>query len=99
MFHCFARPEGVACVVISKDYPSLAAHAILSQVLDEYLVHHRTMPQGRKDGDVSWPFLRECLDTYQDPAQANKISAIQRDLDETTILLHKTIDAVSPPTL
>ncbi|KAI3321503.1 snare-like protein [Xylariaceae sp. AK1471] len=94
MFHCFARPEGVASVIISKDYPSLAAHAILSKVLDEYLVQHTTMPPGRKDGDVSFPFLRECLDTYQDPAQASNISAIQHNLDETKIMLHKTIDAV-----
>ncbi|CAM9902896.1 unnamed protein product [Hapterophycus canaliculatus] len=31
---------------------------------------------------------------YQDPAKADKITKIQRDLDETTEVLHRTIDNV-----
>ena len=30
----------------------------------------------------------------QDPAQADKLTKIQRDLDETKIILHKTIESV-----
>lgn len=30
----------------------------------------------------------------QDPAQADKLAKIQRDLDETKIILHKTIESV-----
>jgi len=30
----------------------------------------------------------------QDPAQADKLAKIQQDLDETKIILHKTIESV-----
>ena len=31
---------------------------------------------------------------YQDPAAADKLMRIQRDLDETKVILHKTIESV-----
>ena len=31
---------------------------------------------------------------YQDPAQADKLLKVQKELDETKIVLHKTIDSV-----
>ena len=34
------------------------------------------------------------LGKFQDPAQADKLLKIQRELDETKIVLHKTIDSV-----
>ncbi len=34
------------------------------------------------------------LGKYQDPAAADKLLKIQRELDETKIVLHKTIDSV-----
>lgn len=34
------------------------------------------------------------LGFLQDPAQADKLSKIQRDLDETKVILHKTIESV-----
>ena len=42
----------------------------------------------------SFPVLEEYLVKYQDPASADKVTKIQNDLDETTTILHKTIDAV-----
>eukprot|EP00890_Picochlorum_soloecismus_P005646 jgi/Picsp_1/6082/NSC_03436-R1_vamp-like protein ykt61 len=35
-----------------------------------------------------------CLIIEQDPAQADKLAKIQQDLDETKIILHKTIESV-----
>ena len=34
------------------------------------------------------------MQKYQDPSEADKVTKIQRDLDETTQILHKTIDGV-----
>ncbi|KAI1734899.1 snare-like protein [Xylaria scruposa] len=100
--HCLARSEGVAAVVISRDYPSLVAHAILSKVVDEFLlIQGNTTPinqapvKGENSNiEIAFPGLREYLCAFQDPAQVNNISAIQRDLDETKILLQGTINAV-----
>lgn len=107
MIHCFARSEGVAAVVISKDYPSLAAHVILSKVIDEFLVTqgnatpiNQTQEEGKNNEiKIEFPALREYLYTFQDASEVNNIFAIQHDVDETKILLHRTINAVSPQTL
>lgn len=48
----------------------------------------------REDGDAALPVLESCLLRYQDPAAADKLTKIQRDLDETKVILHQTIDSV-----
>ena len=40
------------------------------------------------------PELKEYLSKYQDPQQADSIMKIQKELDETKIVLHKTIESV-----
>ena len=39
------------------------------------------------------PSLEETLKKYQNPAEADKLMAIQKDLDETKAIMHDTIDA------
>lgn len=48
---------------------------------------------GKKPTEVHHPRFPPCL-LPQDPAQADKLQKIQRDLDETKIILHKTIESV-----
>lgn len=71
-------------------------------MLDEFLSDdRRTAEQKRnpKEGDATFAALKEYLQRYQDPAQASSITAIQQQLDETKIILHKTIDSVGFPFL
>ncbi|RYR68094.1 hypothetical protein Ahy_A03g014561 isoform D [Arachis hypogaea] len=57
------------------------------------------MPNGRRKSSFffgKWKFVRT-LDApllKLDPAEADKLLKIQRELDETKIILHKTIDSV-----
>lgn len=94
--HCYARSEGVAGVVITKDYPHIAAHSVLSKLMDQFLseVPLATVKGASKDGDISFPALQDYLNNYQDANQANSIARIQQELDETKIVLHKAIDSV-----
>ena len=39
------------------------------------------------------PSLEATLTKYQDPAEADKLMAIQKDLDETKAIMHDTIEA------
>lgn len=96
-FHCYARSEGIAGIIISKDYPKLAAHQVLSKVVDEFLADKTPaeIAAARNDGDISFPPLERHLRTYQDPGEVNSIANIQKELDETKIVLHKTIESVS----
>jgi synaptobrevin family protein YKT6 len=43
---------------------------------------------------LSFPELKEYIVKYQDPQQADSIMKIQKELDETKIVLHKTIESV-----
>ena len=95
-FHCYGRTEGVAGVIISdKDYPGLVAHQLLSKIVDEFLAAHpRTSFAGASPQSLEMPQLKEYIVKYQDPQQADSIMKIQRELDETKIVLHKTIESV-----
>lgn len=93
-FHAYARSEGVCGIIISDhQYPALVAHQLLSKVTDEFLSSH---PKSAwRDGQPQvMPELKEYLAKYQDPHQADSIMKIQRELDETKIVLHKTIESV-----
>nr|VDC72593.1 unnamed protein product [Brassica rapa] len=43
---------------------------------------------------LPWPYLDNALTKFQDPVEADKLLKIQRELDETNIILHKTIYSV-----
>lgn len=93
--HCYARSEGVAGVVITKDYPHIAAHSVLSKLMDQFLAEKPLASiQGKKDGEVPFPPLKEYITKYQDSNEASSIAKIQQELDETKIILHKAIDSV-----
>ncbi|MCO5606782.1 hypothetical protein L7F22_060972 [Adiantum nelumboides] len=40
------------------------------------------------------PYLNEALGKYQNPLEADKLPKIQKELDATKHILHKTIDSV-----
>ncbi|KAK0853809.1 palmitoyltransferase [Friedmanniomyces endolithicus] len=96
-FHAYARTEGVAGIIISdQEYPALVAHQLLSKVLDEFLARYpRSAWSGSKVGEgCPFPQLKEYIVKYQDPHAADSIMKIQKELDETKIVLHKTIESV-----
>jgi synaptobrevin family protein YKT6 len=43
---------------------------------------------------LAFPELKDYIVKYQDPQQADSIMKIQKELDETKIVLHKTIESV-----
>jgi len=80
---------------MDNHYPVRSAFSVINKVLDEYQKNFgdswRTI---QLDANQSWPYLNDALTKFQDPAEADKLLKIQRDLDETKIILHKTIDSV-----
>ncbi|XP_071729596.1 VAMP-like protein YKT61 [Rutidosis leptorrhynchoides] len=85
------------CVVGFMDdhYPVRSAFSVLNKVIDEYQKcfgdSWRTI---QADTTQPWPYLNDALTKFQDPGEADKLLKIQRELDETKIILHKTIDSV-----
>ncbi|KAI5298563.1 palmitoyltransferase [Ascosphaera atra] len=99
-FHAYARSEGICAIIISDaEYPKLVAHQLLSKIADEFLVQHPRTDFAAPAADESkfplgFPALKGYLIKYQDPGQADSIMKIQKELDETKIVLHKTIESV-----
>ncbi|PYH88640.1 vesicle transport protein ykt6 [Aspergillus ellipticus CBS 707.79] len=92
-FHVYARTQGIAGVIISdNEYPSLAAHQVLSKMLDEFLALNPNAPSSREP--IPFASLKTYIQAYQDPHQVDSILKIQKELDETKIVLHKTIESV-----
>ncbi|CAD5196318.1 unnamed protein product [Musa acuminata subsp. malaccensis] len=94
--HSYNRNGLCALAFMDDHYPVRSAFSLLNKVvLDEY---QKTFGDSwrvqQTDSNQPWPFLTEAFTKFQDPAEADKLLKIQRDLDETKILLHKTIDNV-----
>lgn len=93
--HAYNRGGLCALGFMDDHYPVRSAFSLLNQVLDEYQKNFGdSWKTVRSDVTQPWPYLDDALTKFQDPAQADKILKIQRELDETKIILHKTIDSV-----
>ncbi|KAH6952149.1 synaptobrevin [Fusarium avenaceum] len=93
--HALGSSEGICGVIISdQQYPSLVAHQLLSQVVDEFLTKYPRSSWADGEPVLAFPELKEYLSKYQDPHQADSILKIQKELDETKIVIHKTIESV-----
>ncbi|TVY57547.1 Synaptobrevin YKT6-like protein [Lachnellula cervina] len=94
-FHAYGRTEGICGVIITDHaYPALVAHQLLSKVVDEFLAAHPRSSWASSNPTLSYPELKDYIVKYQDPQQADSIMKIQKELDETKIVLHKTIESV-----
>jgi synaptobrevin family protein YKT6 len=84
-------------MITDLEYPKLVAHQVLSKVVDEFVSKYPRTAYAtatKHSPQLSFPELKEYIQKYQDPAQADSIMKIQKELDETKIVLHKTIESV-----
>ncbi|KAK0237550.1 snare protein YKT6 [Armillaria nabsnona] len=86
--------EQLAGVIITdQEYPVRPAFSLLSKLLDDFIAK---VPQSSfsDSSSISFPDINTYLQKYQDPRQADTIMRVQQELDETQIVLHKTIESV-----
>jgi len=86
--------EQLAGVIITdQEYPVRPAFSLLTKMLDEFI---SKVPQSsfKNPSAVSFPEINTYIQKYQDPRQADAIMKVQQELDETKIVLHKTIESV-----
>ncbi|KAJ7042342.1 snare protein YKT6 [Mycena alexandri] len=94
--HVYNRGESeqlAAVIITDQEYPVRPAFSLLAKILDEFIVK---VPKAQWDNPtaIQFPELATYLSKYQDPRQADTIMRVQAELDETKIVLHKTIEAV-----
>jgi len=86
--------EQLAGVIITdEEYPVRPVFSLLTKVLDEFTTQ---VPQSAysSPSTISFPDINTYIAKYQDPRQADTIMRVQQELDETKIVLHKTIESV-----
>ncbi|KAH3762774.1 synaptobrevin-like YKT6 [Pelomyxa schiedti] len=92
--HVYTHPDRTSVTVITDgDYQARVAFTLLSRVLDEFRQQHSaTAMAATHDMEIPFPALTELLARYQDPARADPISKVERDLEETKSVMIKNID-------
>ncbi|KAF8218200.1 snare-like protein [Mycena galopus ATCC 62051] len=82
-----------AVIITDQEYPVRPAFSLLAKVLDDFIA--KAPPdEWENPAAVSFPELATYVTRYQDPRQADAIMRVQAELDETKIVLHKSIEAV-----
>jgi len=91
--HVYIRADRLAGVLVSdQEYPHGVGHRLLSRILDEFA---EAVPSNRWDSinEFQAPYtkLDQYLAKFQNPKEADAMTKIQNDLDETKIILTNTI--------
>ncbi|XP_036318498.1 synaptobrevin homolog YKT6 [Rhagoletis pomonella] len=96
MCHVYVRADNLAGVLIADhEYPQRVAHTLITKILDEFSA--KIGPERWETGaesTIDFSVLPAYLAKYQDPKEADALTKMQNDLDETKIILKNTIEAV-----
>ncbi|KAJ7589553.1 Longin-like domain-containing protein [Mycena floridula] len=94
--HAYNRggDEQLAAIIITdSEYPVRPVFSLINKLLDEFI--SKVPKTAWKDpASISFPEIQAYIQKYQDPKQADTIMRVQQELDETKIVLHKTIESV-----
>jgi synaptobrevin family protein YKT6 len=96
MCHVYVRSDNLAAVLIADhEYPGRVAHTLLTKIMDDFSakVSSDQWSNGTEQS-ISFTQLPAYLTKYQDPREADPLTKMQNDLDETKIILRNTIEQV-----
>ncbi|KAK3887784.1 hypothetical protein Pcinc_008112 [Petrolisthes cinctipes] len=96
MCHVYVRSDNLAGVAITDhEYPYRVAHNMLNQVLDDFAakVPSHFWPV-TEESAIPYTELPNTLAKWQNPREADSLTRVQEEVEETKIILHKTINAV-----
>ncbi|GKT36181.1 Synaptobrevin like protein [Aduncisulcus paluster] len=100
MIHTSILPNQlVTCLVTTQDYPSRAAHSVISKLQKDFQdyalpVWETATCDIDKNNCGFTKYLKDYMEKYQDAVQADKLSMIERDLEETRIQMVENLNSV-----
>uniref|UniRef100_A0AC35TS78 GDP-Man:Man(3)GlcNAc(2)-PP-Dol alpha-1,2-mannosyltransferase n=1 Tax=Rhabditophanes sp. KR3021 TaxID=114890 RepID=A0AC35TS78_9BILA len=95
--HAYVRSDGLSGVCITDDeYQQRVAFTMLSKVLEDFLSH---VPESKwatvtKTDDCKYEGLKAHLTRWQNPSEADALTKVQEEVEETKIVLHETINSI-----
>jgi len=93
--HCYVRADGLGgCVISDTEYPVRVAFALLTKCLATYEEEkgRETWKSIDKDENEVPDFLAKDLTLYQNPREADKLMAVQTQLDEVKDVMQTNIE-------
>lgn len=96
-FFCHAHNQDglVGIVFVDSAYPVRSAFCVVSKVLEDFrAIHADKWRSATEDSTIANAQLEPALQKFQDPHAADKLAKIQSDLDETKVVLHRTIESM-----
>ncbi|KAM7350437.1 YKT6 v-SNARE homolog [Cochliomyia hominivorax] len=96
MCHVYVRTDNLAGVLIADhEYPQRVGHTLITKILDEFSAKIPSdLWETANENSIDFSVLPSYLAKYQDPKEADALTKMQNDLDETKIILKNTIEAV-----
>ena len=93
--HVYMRADGLCGVATcDAEYPPRVAFSLLTKTLEDFDTQNAGWNKQTTPEQIVWPAIQEVVEKYQDPASADQIMKIQKNLDETRDVLHGTIESV-----
>ncbi|KAM9392745.1 synaptobrevin homolog YKT6 isoform 3-T4 [Pholidichthys leucotaenia] len=94
--HVYVRNDNLSGVAIADtEYPQRVCFSLLDKVLDEFSkqVDSIDWPSGNPE-TITYKALDIHLSKYQNPREADAMSKVQAELDETKVILHNTMESL-----
>lgn len=93
--HVSIMPHGLAAVAVTDmEYPERVVFTMLRTLLNDFELKHSSACWSslQKDNHLNVQDCKKLMSKYQDPAVGDKLTAIQKDLDETMVIMHENIN-------
>lgn len=95
MIHAFAKTDGLTGIAVAnKAYDKFVAHKLLSDIVDLVSTKYPKSTWSKATAPLPVAELQGKFDQFKNSDSVQGISKIQRELEDTKIVLHKTIENV-----
>jgi synaptobrevin family protein YKT6 len=95
--HCYVRPDRLTGVCVTdEEYQARVAFSMLSKVLEDFAatIAPPTWGQIQNEKNCNYSKLPELLTKWQNPREADALTRVQDEVEETKIVLHNTMQSV-----
>lgn len=94
--HVWTHPQGISVAVLAdQEYPMRVAFTMMSEIIRKFLEDNAGKWEGvTADTNIPWPAGEEMFIKFQNPAEADKITKIEKELDEVKDVVMKSMDDI-----
>lgn len=90
------RFDGLAGIIVTqKDYAVRVAYTLINKMMQDYEnMYQSAWKNAKSDVTLEPDFMKKDIMLYQNPAEADKLTKIQKNLDDVKDIMHKNIEQV-----